>query len=492
MTKRPTTLSRLAWAVAAGLAVAVAATGLSGCLKMGPDWTGPPQVVSVPAAFQHVGQGDSAFKPRDRWWESFGDPEINRLVAAALKYNLDIKEAAARVLEVGALFTQARSQRFPSLGLEGKATRSKSPESASPVPGVSLDTGPSNNYNLTLAASFELDLWGRLARADEAAKADLLAARENQRTVIQTVVASVVSTYLTMEATERRLQMAESALAAYRQSLAVVRGRYQRGLSSALAVRQANRALAVAHALIPSLRLELGKLQQDLAVLVGSYPKTSPARRHPTDYFHRPDPVPPGLPSQLLLRRPDVRAAVASLRALNARVGQAKAARFPTIRLTANWGAASGELSDLFSPASELWSLATGISAPIFNAGRLAAGQRAAEARRQKGAAAYAKKVLRAFAEVEGALLTRQERMAQRDLVAKALVEARATLEEAQSRYLRGLADYTTVLDAQKVRYQVEQDLILNELAVLTNRVTLHRVLGGGWDRSLVPAAANK
>lgn len=490
MTKKPKLFKPAAWAVAVALALVASALLLGGCLKVGPDWSGPPKVEKVPPAFQHAGQGNTAYQPADRWWETFGDPEINRLVAAALKHNLDIKQAAARVLEAGAVFSQARGARFPSLGVDGSATRTQSPRTT--TSSLSSNRGPSNSFNLTLAASFELDLWGRLARADEAAKADLLSAQENQRTVIQTVVASVVSSYLTIQATERRIQMAEAALLAYRQSLEVVQGRYQRGLATVLEVRQASRALAVAHATLPSLRLELGKAQQELSVLVGDYPKTSAARRHGSDYYHQPDPVPPGLPSQLLLRRPDVRAAVADLQALNARVGQAKAARFPTIKLTAGYGTASGELSDLFTPASELWSLATGLTAPIFAGGQLAAAQRAAEARYQRGLAVYAKTVLQAFAEVESALLTRRQRIAQRDLVAKALVEAKATLEEAQFRYLHGLTDYITVLDAQKIRYSVEQDLILNEMAVLTNRVTLHRVLGGGWDQPARPAASSK
>ena len=304
----------------------------------------------------------------------------------------------------------------------------------------------------------------------------------------QTVVASVVATYLEMEAIERRIAVAQRRLESYQLSLDLVERRYQRGLATSLDLRQASRAQAVAQTALPSLRVELGTAQQKLAVLTGDYPRTRPARAQPEDYYHRPGPVPPGLPSELLTRRPDVRAAEASLAAATARVGAAKAARFPAIRLTGGYGTASRELGDLFKAGSDLWSLAGGLTQPLFDAGYLSAAQRAAEARLQQAQASYAKTVLGAFAEVENALLTRQEAIQRRELVDAALAEARATLDEAVSRYQRGLTDYLSVLEAQKARYELAEDLVLTELAVLTNRVTLHRTLGGGWDR-LKPAA---
>jgi multidrug efflux system outer membrane protein len=261
----------------------------------------------------------------------------------------------------------------------------------------------------------------------------------------------------------------------------VVNRRYERGLVSILDLRQARRTLAQAEARLPALRQDLGVTQQQLAVLLGRYPKTRQARQHPEDYYQQLEPVPPGLPAELLRRRPDISASEAGLRAQNARVGERLAARFPTISLTGNLGYTSSDLSDLFRPESFLWSWAAGLVQPLFNAGRLTARQREAEARFQQGAAVYAKTVLTAFAEVEQALLTRKEQLQRRERLLKFLEEARATQRVAQSRYQRGLVGYLDVLEAQQTRFQAEENVVLADFALLNNRVSLHRSLGGGW-----------
>ena len=195
--------------------------------------------------------------------------------------------------------------------------------------------------------------------------------------------------------------------------------------------------------------------------------------------------MPPGLPSDLLLRRADIKAAEANLRALNARVGAGKANRFPRITLTGSFGYSSDELDQLLQHQSKLWNMATGIVQPLFDAGKLKAGQRAAEARYEQGVAEYAKTVLTAFSEVERAFLTRKEQIERRERTLSFLVEARATQRVAESRYRRGLVDYLTVLEAQQTRFKAEENLVLVDLAILTNRVALHRALGGGWAETL-------
>ena len=269
----------------------------------------------------------------------------------------------------------------------------------------------------------------------------------------------------------------------YRDSLEVVNRRYERGLVSILDLRQARRTLAQAEARLPSLRQDLGTTQQQLSVLLGRYPKTRQARQHAEDYYKQLDPVPPGLPSDLLLRRPDIRAAEANIRALNARVGERLAARFPRITLTGNLGYSSDELSELFRPESFLWSWAAGLVQPLFNAGKLIARQREAEARYQQGSAEYAKTVLTAFSEVENALLTREEQLQRRERLLNFLEEARATQRVAESRYQRGLVEYLDVLESQQTRFQAEENVVLVDFAILNNRVNLHRSLGGGWAR---------
>ncbi|MGD8564196.1 MAG: efflux transporter outer membrane subunit [Desulfarculaceae bacterium] len=457
-------------------------TSLNGCLRLGPDYSPPGAPSPPPAQFQHAPAALTAYQAQDRWWETFGDPELNQLVQAALVHNWDLKKAAARVMELQSLFRQAGALRYPQLDLEAKGGRQQSVQTTlSSLRGTDRRT---DSFNLNVAASFEVDLWGRLVRAEEAAWADLLGAEENQRTVVQTLVAGVVVSYLKIEALERRLEVARRSQEAFAQSLDLVTSRYNRGLVSILDLRQARRTLAQAEAVTPPLRQELGLEQHKLATLVGSYPKTKPARVQPEDYFLNLEPVPPGLPSELLLRRPDLRAAEAKLKALTARVGVAKAARFPTIRLTGALGYSSSELDQLFEPGANIWSFGGGLLQPLFDAGLLEAQQRAAEARLKQGLAEYAQAALDAFAEVEGALLTRKEQLLRRQLVQQTLTEAIATQEAANSRYQRGLTDYLSVLDAQKTRYQVEDTLVLTELAILSNRVALHRALGGGWDLS--------
>jgi multidrug efflux system outer membrane protein len=466
-------------------AILTAALFSAGCLKVGPDYARPELDRSTPVTYQHANAWDGHFKGQDKWWLELGDEHLNSLVDQALQHNLDIKKAAARVLEYRALFVEAKSPQYPTLGVTGEGKKSQSAISNPDLPAVLQQSRRTESYNLAAAASYEIDFWGKLARMEEAARGDLLNVEESQRTVVQTIVAGVVSSYLSMEALERRLTVQNRSVAAYQNNLELVEIRYRRGLVSILDYQQARRALAQAKAGLPQIRLDLGKEQQKLMVLVGRYPKTSPARALSDDYFPNLRPVPAGLPSELLLRRPDLLAAEAKLKALNARIGVAKASRFPSIKLTGAFGYSTTDLNNLFSPASELYSIAAGLTAPVFRGGELWARQKAAEARYEQGVADYAKSVLEAFREVEGALLSRKEFIERRELVEEALLEARATQDTAESRYQRGLTDYLRVLEAMQTRFNLEDTLVLVELAILTNRVTLHRALGGGWDQTL-------
>jgi len=441
---------------------------------MGPDYRRPDTGIQIPDAYQYTPTELLMPAPDDQWWRVFNDPELNQLVEQVLKNNLDIKRATAAVLEVRAQLVSTRADRFPQVDVQGQAERQQLPK------GTSVDR-TSTSYDLALPASFEIDLWGRLARAEEAARANLLQAEENRRTVAQTVVAETVTLYLQMETFERAIDIDIQLIESFRRSLNLVESRYRRGLTSVLDVRQARRVLAGAESTLPSLRQDLGTTQQALAVLLGRYPETRPPRLQPEDYYKRLDPVPPGLPSELLLRRPDIRAAEEQLVALNALVGAAKASRFPRIVLTSTYGYTSEDLDRLFKPENELWSIATGIAQPLFDAGKLRAAQRAAEARYQQGVAEYAKTVLSAFAEVEGAFLTREEQLKRREYVVTFLHEAREAQRIAESRYEKGLTDFLTVLDTQRTRFEAERDLLEVDFTLLNNRVNLHRALGGGW-----------
>ena len=419
----------------------------------------------------------------DHWWKAFDDDELNRIVEEVIENNWDIKQAAARILEVRAEYVRVRADRFPAVDIAGTKDR-RAVRSGQSEKSVIVD-----NYELGAPAAYEVDLWSRLKKASQAAWDDILREEEARRTVAQSVVAEAITLYLEMEAVERRLQIADQSIEAFRQSLQFVESRYRRGLTSVLDVYQARRVLAQAETLVPQLEQELGIVQQQLSVLWGRYPVTHPPRSQPPDYYKQLPPVPPGLPSELLWRRPDLQAAEAQLKSLNELVGVAKAARFPAISLTGNYGWSSEDLNNLLRADNVVWNLSAGIVQPVFDAGRLKANQRAAEARYHQGIAEYVKAVLNAFAEVEGALLTRELQMERRQRELKFLEEARATQRVAQQRYTRGLVIYLDVLNAQITRYQAEDNLVLVDLALLQNRVELYRALGGSW-AAPNPAAA--
>lgn len=443
---------------------------LAGCMKLGPDFKRPDMGSQVRGSYQHAPSDVEMGKITDRWWTTFNDSKLDQLAENVLSNNLDIIKALAVISELQAYFVQSRANRLPSLSIQGEVRRQHIP------PGIESDV-----YSLSLPASFEVDLWGRLARAEEAALANLAKTEENARTIAQTIVSEAITLYFQIESLERRIQITEQSIENYRRNLSFIERRYEGGLTSILDLKQARRVLAQTEATLPSLRQDIGIKQQKLAVLSGQYPETRSARIQPEDYFKLPALVPSGLPSHLLLRRPDIRAAEANLRALNAKIGVAKASRFPRITLTGTFGYSSSELDRLFIPGNSLWNIAFGALQPIFDAGKLKSGQRAAEAQLQQGMADYAKIVLTAFSEVESALLTRKEQMERRGKMLDFLAEARATQRIAENRYERGLVDYLTVLDAQRTRFQAEESLVLVELTILSNRVTLHRALGGGW-----------
>ena len=253
----------------------------SGCMKMGLDFLRPDSKSLVPVSYEQA-QG-TALEPNldDPWWKDFNDPALTKFVEDALSNNLDIKRATSRVLEVRSQFIQSRAARLPQLDFRGEGAKRRATITTGQSPSgqkITIDS-----YDLSLPASFEVDLWGRLARSEEASRADLLQAEENRRTIAQTVVGDTISLYFQIESLERRIQITENSIDTFSLSLKVADNRYRRGLRSVLDVRQARRLLAQTEAVLPLLREDLGVTQQRLAVLLGRYPKTRPPNTHPED-----------------------------------------------------------------------------------------------------------------------------------------------------------------------------------------------------------------
>ena len=451
-------------------------TGLIGCINLGPHYQRPDVNIDIPEFYQSDTVKSTADAViADRWWKDFNDPELNSLVEEVLVHNWDLKQAAARILEVRARYVQVSADRWPEVNLDYAWDKRR-------FGGVNVGRGRTiTTHQVTFQALFEVDLWSRLAKASRAAWNDILVDEQNRRTVAQTLVAETVSLYLQIEAFERRLQIAADSIAAFARSLQFVETRYRRGLTSVLDVRQARRILAGAETRVPQLEQQLGITQQQLSILLGRYPKTRPARTQPQDYYRQPDPVPTGLASTLLLQRPDIRAAELRLQALNELIGAAKADRFPKITLTGSYGWNADGKDRLFKSDSVIWNFTRGLMQPLVEADRLKARQRGVEAQYQQAVSDYANTVLNAFAEVEEALLTREKQLERRLREVVFLEEARATQRVAQNRYIKGLVDYLDVLDAQQTRFTAEDNLAQVDLNILANRVNLHRALGGSW-----------
>ncbi|MFW5874640.1 MAG: efflux transporter outer membrane subunit [bacterium] len=456
----------------------------SGCMRVGPDYKRPDPGFEVPEQYLSAKEAQTSdYVPADKWWETFDDPGLNRVVDAAVKNNPEVAGAAAGVMEARAALRRSDADRFPSVDLEAKASRQRGYEE-NPLTGetVSVET---DTFSFSVPASFEIDLWGRLSRASQAARADLLAAEENRRTVVQSLVAETANLYLRIRFLDLQIRITRDLVKSHEKSLELVEDRYQRGLASMLDVRQARRALARAESELPSLLNSRGAALHSLSVLQGRYPKNTELKEGSQAGFSSLPPIPAGLPSGLLSRRPDIRAAEASLEAECARIGVARANRFPQISLTGSFGYTSDELSALFDRESHLSRIAAGAFQPLFDAEARAAAEKAARARYEKQVASYAKTLLDAFAEVEDALFAAQRLRERRERLERLVSESEATLETARDRYNRGLAGYLNVLDARQSLFQANLDLAQAEYAIYENRVKLYRALGGGWDRNL-------
>jgi len=472
----------------------------TGC-AVGPDYSRPALTTPVPTEWVNpaagvAARGDTlltavAAVGADsgaawRWWEAFGDTTLNGLVADALAHNHQLEQAVARVLEARSAVTGASSARWPTVEVGGQVSRLKSSEDV-------LLFGPlySNVAGVTATARWELDLWGRLSRGQQAARSALLASEHNRRAVAQGLIADVVRSWLVIRDLQLQVALAERTIASFESSHAMVQHRYRSGLTSPLDLHLAGQNLSAARAQLPVFRQQLAVARRSLEILAGRYPAgtitasdleladgrlSSPLQPRPLA------PVPAGLPSELLDRRPDLLAAEASLAASVARVGQAKAALYPRLSLTAEGGTRSRELSDLFTTGTDVWSLVGNLVMPLVNRGATTSQIAAAEARSREAVAAYHGAVLRAFAEVENALdqdLNQQER---EHHLGESVASARSAVQLAEDRYRRGLDNLLTTLESQRRLYTVESNLLTTQRERRVARVDLIRALGGAWE----------
>ena len=418
----------------------------------------------------------------ERWWTLYNDTALDALVAEAFEHNRDLALAVARVDEARALSRVADAQLFPSVDATAQRDRTRSSEVAPiPIPASALER---NSYRAQLNVSYELDLWGRLRGAGNVARAELLATEAARDTVRVALGADVVRAYFTLMALDEQIAATQRTLALRDDNLKLQRVRYQAGLIGDYPLRQLEAERAAAQAQLPALQRDRTAQELALAVLLGRGPRaiTESAIPSAVDRNVAPPPVTPeGLPSDLLLRRPDIVQAEQRLIAVNGRVAVARAALFPRIALTGYLGSESRSLSDLFSGPSLIWQLAFGLTQPIFQAGRLQGEVEAVKAREQQAVAQYQKSVQEAFREVQQAL-SAQTRAREVFEAETARAEAlRDTLRLARIRFDNGLVSQLEVIDA-------ERNLLAADLnradALRARRVAvadLVRALGGGW-----------
>jgi multidrug efflux system outer membrane protein len=460
--------------------ILLSAVLVSAC-AVGPNYKRP--TVPVPSQFRDTGP-DQPAGPESladlKWFDLFKDDVLKQLVSTALEQNFDLRAAAARVLQARALLGVSRSDQFPTVDVTGDfvASRTSSVGSIIFIPrGTNLDV---SYTQAGFRLGWELDVWGRLRRLTEAARAEYLASEDARRGVITTLVSDVTASYFALRQFDLELEIGRKTRAAAEDGLRLTRVRHDQGAATGLDIRQAEQLLYTATAQIASTERDIAQTENALSLLMGRGPGEIPRGRDLED-FKAPPQVPPGLPSALLERRPDIRQAEQTLIAANARIGAARAQYFPQISLTGLLGGQSRALSELFIGPARNWNFTSSVTMPIFNAGRIRSTVRFIEAQRSEALVSYEKTIQNAFREVSDALIGYRktaEQRGQQELLVQALQE---TERLSTIRYRGGLESYLQVLDAQRNLFQGELVVARLRQAELASIVELYRALGGGW-----------
>jgi multidrug efflux system outer membrane protein len=457
-------------AVVAGLGAAL----LAGC-TLGPDYQRPE--LKAPAAFQYE-PAQAAQTADTAWWRQFQDPQLEQLIAEALKHNTNVQIAAANVEQAAALLTTTRSQLFPTLGYGAGAgrERAREPSFAAQIPNY---PNPTSAYQAALQASWEIDLWGRIRRQSEAAYANVLATEEARRGVILSLVAQVANSYLQLRGLDAQLDVAKKTLQTYKESVDLFTLQFQYGQVSMMNVAQSQSQYETAAAQIPLLQSQIEQAQNSLAVLIGRDPGPI-ARGKSVDELQLPQ-VPAGVPSQLLERRPDLAQAEAQLIAANAQIGAAKALYFPVISLTGAFGSASADLSKLFSGPARVWSYAGSVAGPIFTFGAVSGQVAQAEAAQQAALLNYQLSIRNAFADVDNALVANQKLREQLDAQVRLVAALQQYNELARLQFDGGYTSYSTVLQAEQALFPAELNLVSIRAQLFSSTVNIYKAMGGGW-----------
>lgn len=469
------------------LQIAFVGVGLAGC-SVGPDYQKP--TVETPPAYSETGQQVGEWKeavPQDalakgKWWELYGDSQLNELEERASANNQSLKAAVARVDQARAIAGVTRSQFFPTLDLNGGGSEFR--QSANrPIANGPRNDFTSSDTQLHLDLGYELDIWGRVRRSVEAAKADIQVSVADFETVRLTLHADVAQNYFSLRATDAELVILRATIDLRTKALDLMRIRYKGGASSELNVAQLETLLANAQSQFATVQKNRAQLSHALAVLLGATPESLQLAENPLTGL--PPVIPVGLPSDLLERRPDVAEAERTMAAANARIGVAKAAFFPVVRLTGSAGFESINLGSLFDWPSRLWSVGPSLSLPIFEGGRNVSNLSRSEAVYMETVAKYRGQVLQAFREVEDGLSGLHYLSNESEALARAVESSQRALNISNRCYDDGLVTYLDVVDAQRTALENQRAAVQNLAQRYVTHVLLIKALGGGWQRDV-------
>ncbi|SFJ26207.1 efflux transporter, outer membrane factor (OMF) lipoprotein, NodT family [Bradyrhizobium sp. Gha] len=437
----------------------------------------PDPALDVPAQYKYAGKTDAP--PTLDWWRGFRSAELTQLMEEAQTVNLDIAAAVSRIVEADAQARQAGAALLPSLSGSGQETYSRTSGSSSS--GLTNGGREVVNYSASLSASYQLDFWGQnrdaLQTAEETAKAN----RFDRDTVALTTLAAVANAYFQVLSSQDRLRTAQRNIASAQRILDAIRERRKAGTGTDLDVAQQESVLANQKALVPPLRQTLDQNTNALAVLVSRPPESVRLAGGSLDRIAIPR-VTPGLPSELLTQRPDIRRQEAQLASATANIGNARAQFFPTIQLTGNGGYQSSALVSLFQPHAAFFQLVGSATQPIFDGGKILGNFEYAKARQEELLQTYRKTIVQAFTDVDNALFSIRQTTIKLQLQRDVVNASRRAFDLAEQQLRAGTADIVTVLNTQLTLFQAEDTLSQAQLARLLAIVSLYQALGGGWE----------
>ena len=459
-------------------AAAVLLVLLAGCWKVGPDYQKP--TVDTPKKWRFA-EKDARELSNTQWWEQLGDPVLNRLVAQSLQGNYDLKIAVATVDSFMGVYGTTRSNLFPQIAgfFEYMRKQNSGALINSPIPNMQIGGSEMDYSRIGAQMTWELDVWGQLRRANEAAFAEMLATEAVQRGVILTLVSDVATTYIQLRTYDKNLEITRNIVETLKEALRIARLRFEEGYTSELEVTQAESELERRTAQIPVFEKNVAETENGLSVLLGRNP--GPISRGLTLDELKVPPVPAGLPSDLLIRRPDIALAEQRLIAANARIGVARGNFFPKVSLTGDIGQLSTQMATLMTPGANFWTVGTNLLGPIFTAGKIMGQVQTAEADQRAALAFYKSTIITGFRDFQNSLISTIKTKEQRDAQARRVAAVETYFKLSKIRYDEGYADYLTYLDSVRQLFEAQIDLVQAQNDNFLAAVGLYRAMGGGW-----------